>query len=243
MIVLVDIGNTRTKYLIEHADGRIERNLVDNNDISKSWLMAHWNKARQVYIASVKSGTITDTISDWATGNNINISFTESEKNRYGVTNSYQKPETLGVDRWLTLIGAATLYPRSSAIIIDAGTATTIDVLDENGTHQGGWILSGIDLLLSQLNQNTAKVKFEVSETSNLSFGRSTSECVNNAAWAATVAMINLGIKEAENNYQVKHCILLGGNADKLLPFIESKSAKVNILPDLIFEGLKRYSL
>lgn len=99
--------------------------------------------------------------------------------------------------------------------------------------------LSGIDLLLSQLNKNTSKVQFEVNESADVSFGKNTSECVNNAAWAATIGMINTGIKQAISAYDIKYCILLGGNAERVKPFIEYPS--VQIVNDLIFEGLKRY--
>lgn len=239
MKVLVDIGNTRTKYLIEQGNGKNIRGITDNKKITEHWLSKYWDIASHLMIASVKSGLLTELISRWAGENKVDVSFIESEKKRFGITNSYQQPKTLGVDRWLTLVGASSLFPNSGVIIIDAGTATTLDVLDENGMHQGGWILSGIDLLLSQLNNNTSKVLFEVSELADTGFGQSTSECVNNAAWAATIGMINTGIIKAKNTYNIKHCILLGGNAARVELFIEFTD--VQIINDLIFEGLKRY--
>lgn len=243
MIVLVDIGNTRTKCLIEKSTDNFERIVIENNLITTSWLSDHWSKATQVIIGSVKAGVLTELILTWAISHKINVNFIESEKQRFGITNSYQQPKSLGVDRWLTLIGASILHPKSAVIIIDAGTATTLDVLDKDGTHQGGLILAGIDLMLSQLTSNTSKVKFEISDTTNIGLGKSTSECVNNAAWAATIAMINSSITEAENLYHIEHCILLGGNAQRILPFITTKTSKTTIIDDLIFEGLKRYTI
>ena len=239
MKVLVDIGNTRTKYLIEQVNAEDSRMVIDNTKITNQWLTDHWQAAQQLMIASVKTGALTDLISLWASTNKIDVYFIESEKQRFGITNSYQDPKTLGVDRWLTFLGASALFPHSGVVIIDAGTATTFDVLDKKGIHQGGWILSGIDLLLSQLTNNTSKVKFEVSEMVDISLGKSTSECVNNAAWAATLGMINTGIKKAQSTYGIRHCLLLGGNAERIIPFIEFSD--VQIINDLIFEGLKRY--
>ncbi|XPF93445.1 type III pantothenate kinase [Colwellia sp. RE-S-Sl-9] len=240
MIILVDIGNTRTKYRIEDIDIKNKRIVIENNQITKQWLTEYWGKANQIIVGSVKLGALTDLIATWAKENHSKIFFIESEKERFGIINSYEQPKSLGVDRWLTLVGASALFPKTGVVIIDAGTATTFDVLDQDGKHQGGWILSGIDLLLAQLSSNTSKVKFDVSDSADTAFGKSTSECVNNAAWAATIAMINSGIKIAEHTQEIKHCILLGGNAERILPFIEFP--KVEIIHDLIFEGLKRYS-
>jgi len=237
--ILVDIGNTRTKYLFEQTDSLNTHFVIKNEEITLQWLVKHWGMANELVIASVKSGVLTETISQWSQTNNITCHFIESEKKRFGITNSYEQPKTLGVDRWLTLLGASALYPRTNVIIIDAGTATTFDLLDKSGLHQGGWILSGIELLFSQLNNSTSKVNFEINDFVDTGFGKSTSECVNNAAWAATIGMINTGIKKAQHAYNIDHCLLLGGNAEKIKPFVEFPVVEIN--NNLIFEGLKRY--
>jgi type III pantothenate kinase len=61
-----------------------------------------------------------------------------------GITNGYQEPERLGVDRWLALIGAAGIT-RQNCFVIDAGSAITIDLLGSDGRHLGGAILPGVN--------------------------------------------------------------------------------------------------
>jgi len=244
MIILVDIGNTRTKCLIEENETKLQQRIViANTEITESWLNAHWKQASKVIIGSVKAGPLTELIASWAESEKVIVEFIESEKQRFGITNSYEQPKSLGVDRWLTLLGASVLFPKTGIAIIDAGTATTFDVLDENGEHQGGLILSGIDLMLAQLTTQTSKVKFEKSNATQISLGKSTSECVNNAAWAASIAMINTALNDAENKFNIQQCILLGGNAQRMLPFIHSEKVKISMIDDLIFSGLKRYAL
>jgi len=240
MIILVDVGNTRTKYVIGELTANNLPRIIENNKITSQWLTQVWGGANNIIIASVVFQGVNDLICDWARHHHKKLLFVNSETERFGVTNSYQQPKTLGVDRWLALLGAAILYPKTSVVIIDAGTATTVDVLDCNGTHQGGWILAGVDLLLSSLRSSTSKVKFELSHTITPNFGKSTSACVNNAAWAATTSLINTGIEKAQNEFNIQYCFLLGGNAERLLPYIEF--SKVKIINDLIFHGLKRYS-
>ncbi|RUO39381.1 hypothetical protein CWE15_09670 [Aliidiomarina taiwanensis] len=57
----------------------------------------------------------------------------------------YQEPQMLGVDRWLTML--ALRSRKQNCVILDAGTAFTLDVLDANGQHLGGWISPGLKLM------------------------------------------------------------------------------------------------
>jgi len=236
--ILVDIGNTRTKYQVEQK-GSSEIFTVENANINNAWLDEYWGSASKIIISSVKRGVLPETILTWSKGSQVKVRFVDSEKEGFGVINCYEQPETLGVDRWLSMIGAATQYPNSGLVIVDAGTATTIDVLDSSGKHLGGWILSGIDLMLKQLGQNTSKVHYDISDIANIDFGKNTSECVNNAVWAATVSLVEYGINKARQEFSISQCILLGGNAEKLFQHI--KLNDVIIDQNLIFEGLKRY--
>lgn len=239
MKLLVDIGNSRTKYVecVENAYFNIHS--VDNYLINEKWLNKNWASAEKVIIATVKGGELSKIIELWSTEVNLPIQFVITEKERFGITNSYNIPHNLGVDRWLSLIGGAHKYPNKGLIIIDAGTATTIDILDHQGNHQGGWILSGIDILLEQIGNNTSQVKYSINEDPSIEFGQSTSDCVNNAVWAATAGMINMGINKAKKDFNINLCILLGGNADKLSALIDFENMIID--KELIFSGLKRY--
>lgn len=72
-----------------------------------------------------------------------------------GVSNGYANPTQLGADRWAALIGARARHS-GPALVVMAGTATTIDVLDAAGVFHGGLILPGLDLMRRALAQNTA---------------------------------------------------------------------------------------
>lgn len=74
-----------------------------------------------------------------------------------GVTNNYADCSQMGVDRWLAVIAAHAHYPQG-ALVIDAGTALTIDAVDAAGHMLGGAIFPGPGLLLSALHQGTADV-------------------------------------------------------------------------------------
>ncbi len=83
-----------------------------------------------------------------------------SAREAAGVTNSYDHPGRLGVDRWVALIGARHRVlaqgPARPALVVMVGTAVTVDALDETGRFLGGLILPGFGLMLRALEMGTA---------------------------------------------------------------------------------------
>ncbi|MDE5829838.1 MAG: type III pantothenate kinase [Duncaniella sp.] len=70
----------------------------------------------------------------------------------------YASRSTLGVDRIAAAVGAADLLPHRDAVVVDAGTAITIDYLDSRGTFLGGNIAPGLDMQLQSLHRFTARL-------------------------------------------------------------------------------------
>jgi len=240
MRLLVDIGNTRTKYVFEQ-DGELSKIQSEHNDgINEKWLKNITASVKVIIVASVSDAYLSDVFSTFAHQREIKFLKVESESNRFGVTSSYQQPTSLGVDRWLTLLAANLLYKNENVLIIDAGTATTIDLLDKSGLHLGGWILPGIDVLFKSLLLNTSKVLATQEEIPDLSFGKSTSQGVNNACWAATLGFIEQSLKQANEQVSLDKVLLLGGNAEKLGALL---STKHQIVHELVFLGMQRFKL
>ena len=79
------------------------------------------------------------------------------------VVNGYQRPATLGVDRWLALLGARRRHGLP-VVVADIGSATTLDALDQDGRHLGGWILPGPGLMREALRQRTALPEFSTAD-------------------------------------------------------------------------------
>jgi type III pantothenate kinase len=130
------------------------------------------------------------------------------------------------------------LYKNKNILIIDAGTATTVDLLDKNGRHLGGWILPGIDILFDSLLLNTSQIHATKEHQVDLSFGKSTSEGVNNACWAATLGFVEQSIKAAKKEVSLDKILLTGGNAEKLGALLSTKHL---IVHELVFLGMQRF--
>ncbi|MBL8806594.1 MAG: type III pantothenate kinase [Rhodospirillales bacterium] len=76
---------------------------------------------------------------------------------RYGIEIRIDRPEEAGADRIANAVGARTRY-RMPGVVIDLGTATTFDVLDEAGNYCGGTISPGINLAFEALYMGAAKL-------------------------------------------------------------------------------------
>lgn len=239
MIVLIDIGNTRTKYCLANDGKKNFQQSISNHSFSTDFLDVNFRDATRVIVASVSHQQLTDKIWAWCLSNEVTYQRVVSEAKKNSVITAYQVPSQLGVDRWLALIGAAEIFPSKNVLIIDAGTATTIDLLASNGQHQGGWILAGIDTLISSVLSNTTQVQANDKEKQSLAFGANTSENVHNAAWAATVGAVNLAISQAEQQgFMLDEIIFTGGNSTLLSTLTTYQST---VIEGLVFTGLQAY--
>ena len=119
MELLLDIGNSRSKARL-HDAGQLTEMQLENISAEQ------WSLITAVYCASVAADSRVLAIRDQVPSF-IPFIQIRSEAQAFDVTNSYQQPHLLGVDRWLALVAAAELYPNTELLIADAGTALTID--------------------------------------------------------------------------------------------------------------------
>ena len=154
-----------------------------------------------------------------------------------GVRSLYQDPSQLGSDRWAAVLGARALS-NANTLIINAGTATTIDLLGANGVHYGGWILPGLELMQKSLESNTAQLPLAVRNESSNGFGLSTNNAIIGGCDAAQLGAIQYAIQLAkEMNHPVEKVWIDGGNA-KILAAEMGKSKTQFSLSIEATEGL-----
>jgi type III pantothenate kinase len=154
-----------------------------------------------------------------------------------GMRTLYQNPETLGADRWAAVIGARALS-NTNSLIINAGTATTIDLLGANGMHYGGWILPGLSLMQEGLQSKTAQLPLAQRKDSQFGFAINTNDAIIGGCDAAQIGAIILATEVAKQmNLPVEKIWLDGGNA-KILANEITKSGGLNSLAIEATEGL-----
>ena len=122
--------------------------------------------------------------------------------------------KSIGDDRIVNVFHAKNIFKRS-VIIVDFGTATTLDVLNQKGIYDGGVITPGIEISLFSLNSYTAKlplVKFK--KTKNV-VGSSTESAIQSGFFWGYVSMIEGLIKKIEVEKKCKFKVILtGGNSN-----------------------------
>jgi type III pantothenate kinase len=155
-----------------------------------------------------------------------------------GVTNGYDHPGRLGVDRWVALIGArhrvlAQGRPRP-VLVVMVGTAVTVDALDGEGRFLGGLILPGFGLMLRALEMGTAGLKAPTGEA--VAFPTNTSDALmSGGADAIAGAVERMYRRLLERTRDEPALVMTGGAAVKLDPITD---LKFDTVETLIFEGL-----
>jgi type III pantothenate kinase len=129
----------------------------------------------------------------------------------------------LGIDR------AIASYFEKDSIIVDAGSAITVDIM-ENGNHMGGFILPGFRAFMKTYPKISKKLKFEFEKDINLD---KIPLCTKDAIQYAMMKSIILPIKEVSLN---KNIIFTGGDGKLLSKYFKNSVHK----KDLIFENMKR---
>ena len=145
-------------------------------------------------------------------------------------------PSELGADRICNLMATRSMIERS-AIIIDLGTATTFEILDENLNFIGGIICPGIELGFSSLNTNTSLLPSISNKVFTDLIGKNTITNITSGIFAGHASMIDgliLRLKEQLNhNYKT---VITGGYSSLIIPLLKEKIDY--IIPDLTHKGL-----
>ena len=248
MIILIDIGNSRTKYAQLRKGQLSVTTQLNNQDFTVAYFAKNFSHVSQVVVANVAKSSLTTELASWCSEQKISFKQVHSEQQKNALLSAYQEPTSLGIDRWLALLGTIHLYPNENVLIIDAGTATTVDLLASNGQHQGGWILAGIKALFNSILSHSTLVHAENKTLPSLAFGSNTSDNVNNACWAATLGMVEQAIEQAQALASIDRIILTGGDGMALTKLVLAQTSdkfiavtNIQFIDNLIFYGLQEY--
>ena len=156
-----------------------------------------------------------------------------SERMQCGVRNSYDDPLQLGCDRWAALIGAWRLHG-GPAVVVNAGTALTVDALCADGVFAGGIIAPGAELMRRALAANTDALKLQPGKFSF--FPDSTGDAIMSGVIDALTGAIERMARFLEETGQAAPlCVLSGGGASLIEPHL---NLELKVVDNLVLEGL-----
>src|SRR5699024_4204848 len=207
MRLLLDIGNTSIQWLLAKGS---------NAEITTTHALRHdslWSSALNSISEVLQSQKVDEVVVASVLGEEENtkikhqlqlvfgkkIIFYETEATRLGFDNSYTNAAKLGVDRWLAILEA--WHRHGASVVIDCGSAVTIDVASHEGKHLGGYIVPGYAMLVKALYQGTAKVKVEPEWPVELSLGVSTSQAVKGGCANMCASFINTTLNDVKKRY------------------------------------------
>lgn len=244
--LLMDIGNSRLKWGMLDGDGIRRTGHIAMDSIRETGLSALTSKLpREVedVIASNVAGTSFATRLSGVVGMHCgcDVHFVRAERTACGVTNGYRQPRRMGVDRWVAMIGAWH-DAGGECLVVDAGTAVTIDVLDNTGQHLGGQILPGPKLMADALAARTSDIPGTAPTPPKTSsgltmFANGTAKAVAHGAYNAVAGAIERALAALRGEGLDPAVFLTGGDASRILKLLGTEPIH---RPHLVLQGLAR---
>lgn len=233
MILLIDAGNTRIKWRLLGSSAADEGALGHDQLDQLGEVFEREPTIRRVIGANVAGPQMAEAISARARKAGLTPEWLTSGPARCGVRNLYQQPGQLGADRWAALIGARARHPQACLVVM-AGTATTVDVLDAEGNFQGGLILPGVELMQKALASNTAQLPFLPGHY--VETPRNTADAIRSGCLQAQAGAVERMFRQIETSAGAC-CLLGGGAADSFADLISPPLQRVD---NLVLDGLAR---
>lgn len=240
MTLLVDLGNSRLKWAWLGDDGALSEG--GRAPLGAEPLEAVLEQSfealdapARVRVASVRADAEADRLQAWVAqrwGITPELALPAAEG--WGVQNAYTEPARLGVDRWLALVAARRRGGRP-AVVVDCGTAVTVDALDGGGRHLGGLILPGLAMMRGALQRDAHGIG-DATSTEPALLARSTGDAVAAGTLYTLVAAIDRISGDISHalGRGTRH-LLTGGDAATVLPLLAGRWEHA---PLLVLEGL-----
>lgn len=243
MLLVIDSGNTRTKWALVDSVGAMQLPVFClNSDLMTSALNQMVPKAKKVLIANVAGETLAHQITQLIAP--LRPNFVIAKHQACDVINGYVQAEKLGADRWAALI-AAWHINHHPTLIINAGSAITIDCLSldvsSKGLFLGGSIMPGLRLMHKALTHNTAQLK--VGDGVHFIFPLNTQNAIQTGCLNAAIGAIGIMLKQLEKHIGIQPKLLISGGdattiANALMEHLNVEENRVMIIENLVLQGL-----
>jgi len=236
--LVIDVGNSRLKWALHARRSWVASGVVPNADIGTLALRDWQNLPRPVRAVGVNVAgeaarvRVEGQLARWR----LPVEWLVAAPEAAGVRNRYDRPELLGADRWASLVAARRRVLAAGpapCVVVNAGTAVTVDALDEDGTFRGGFILPGIRLMLRALAENTAALKVPPGHYDD--FPTNTPDALFSGAMQAVCGAIELMRLRLTQGARQATVYLAGGAAPEIAPLL---AAPVEVVDNLVLEGV-----
>lgn len=230
-ILFVDAGNSRIKAALRN-EGKWEITFSGRPGELNS-MLEYIKTSQRIELVVVSS--VVDRVTE-ALQSAIGGRFRQLTVNDIPAGNlDYKTPDTLGIDRYLACRGARILAEKEPVIVVDAGTACTIDFMDGEGIYRGGVITAGLGMIEAALQSYTPALPVTSRKVPENWPGKSTGECLQWGVTGGFLDMLQAAIGRYRHQYGVSQLWLTGGDAGDIKGLL---SGPARLEPNLVFEGM-----
>ena len=237
--LLIDIGNTQIKLGI-WGEGKLKKCLKCNHKNIRPTINKYKSMTfeKLVYV-SVVSDDLENRITNYLKKIfSLKPNRIKSTSSLLRVKNGYKYPSKLGDDRWCSIVGSYNLF-KKPLILIDCGTAISIDCIDGKARHNGGYILSGFDGYRNSFDQahNLKNMRdYKIKKSSRICLARETSHAVINGYILMVNTVVERIYKEFSRKIDASPLIIVTGSYGQEV--LSHSSLKTNYEPDLVLKSI-----
>jgi type III pantothenate kinase len=224
--LIIDIGTSFIKTAVIHKQEILFKEMIpDISDKYLSSIIRDFPQLKHAILSNVRK-------KDQALLNFLNNKFDcfieLTAETPIPLKNLYKSPVTLGYDRLATSVGANNIFPRSNVLVIDIGSAITIDFVNDKNEYTGGNISPGMSMRFKALNQYTANLPLEKPQEYFEFLGSGTSGAIVNGVQNGILYELEGYISRLARTKKNLKVILTGGDANFF-----AKKLKNSIFVDL----------
>lgn len=233
-MLLLDVGNTRCKWAVVQGGEWVQQGVAGNAEwAALQQTFAALPQPNRILVSNVAGEAMAQHLRAVCAAWTCPVEFVTACSEQCGVRNGYRQPGSLGSDRWAALI-AAWNHVHGACLVVNCGTATTVDALSAQGEFLGGLILPGVSLMQHSLATNTAQLMVEQGTLQD--FPRTTADAIHSGMLRATLGVIShqFGLLEAHSG--AASCLIGGGAAGVVQPQLDLLSERVD---NLVLRGLQ----
>lgn len=231
--LFVDVGNSRIKWGLWQAERWLCKGNLPLARVNKLTSTLAELAPAHAWVSCVAGATIRRRLQTSLEQLGTHAVWITATRQACGLTNLYTMPHKLGPDRFAMLVACLHLG-LAPCVVVGAGTAVTVDALDDKGYFLGGLILPGSRLMRLALADGTAEVRQLSGQRRD--YPRTTGDGVETGIWRALAGAIESMRRQLANDVGIQPAVVLsGGEAAQLAPALDGP---VEIVEDLVLEGL-----
>ena len=242
MQLLVDIGNSRVKWALSTNAVLSNHQSVDHQCWIQSLQDNSWVSSSDpqqvittINYSCVGNEELVQQLEDFSNRKNISLTRLETGTQWQQLKNSYIDHTQMGVDRWLAMM-AAWDHCHTSCLVIDCGTAITVDAIATDGSHLGGHIIAGLTLQITKLLDQTAKINAQLTHKNlNAQFASNTTDAVNFGTLQLILDYLDNSWNRFKSSNPNSELFISGGDGELLSELLDYRN---HFRQNLVLEGI-----